>query len=102
MAEIYTAESNNGDPSVGGFVIKFPSGLIKSVAWKSQAPIPDTLEAAKEYTAKLLDSLLVSAHNDDAERTNWVSVVACVQQVINDWNERTRQRLYAPHAQTLQ
>lgn len=95
MAEIYPAESATNDPLVGGFVARFPSGATKSVAWQSQAPISDTLEAAKQYTTHLLDAMLKDRLIDDCERTNWASFAAAVQKVIMDWNEKRRAALYA-------
>lgn len=81
--------------NVGGFAITFPSGACKSVSWKSEAPIQDTLAAAKEYAAAVLQTCLDERRIDDAERTNWSSVTAAVQRVIQDWNQVQRARLFA-------
>ncbi len=99
MAKLYPAESANDQPDVGGFVIEFPSGTRKSVAWRSQAPIPDTLAAAKQYVIQLTQSMLDERRIDDLERTNMPSLVAAVQKIIQDWNETTRARLYATPVQ---
>lgn len=77
----------------------FPSGATKSVAWRSQAPIQDTLAAAKQYTASLIDAMSKAALFDDMERTNWASCVAAVQKIVQDWNEKRRKVLYAERGQ---
>lgn len=93
MAQVFTAESD--DPEVGGVVVTFPSGATKSIAWKSQAPIIEHLDAAKEYVTKLVQNMLDSGLVDDLERTNIPSLVAAVQKNIIDWNNKQRARLYA-------
>ena len=95
MAKLYPAESANGQTDVGGFVVEFPSGTRKSVAWRSGAPIPDTLAAAKQYVIQLTQTMLDERRIDDLERTNMPSLVAAVQRIIQDWNDKTRTRLYA-------
>lgn len=92
--KLWPAESP--DPETAGFVVEFPSGTRKSIAWKSQAPITPTLDAAKEYAAKLLAARSSEPGGmDDVNRTNWASVTAAVQRIISDWNDKTRARLYA-------
>ena len=81
--------------TIGGFAISFPSGACKSVTWKSEAPIQDTLAAAKQYAASVLQVCLDERRIDDAERTNWASVTAAIQRVVQDWNEVQRGRLFA-------
>lgn len=83
------------DPKVGGFRITFPSGLVKEVIWKSTVPAPDSLKAAKEFTAGLLQQLIEEGKNDDADRTNWPSLVAAIQRMVMDFNERRRAALRA-------
>ena len=90
------------DPKIAGFLITFPSGLSKEVLWKSAVPAPDPVRAAKEFAAGLLDQLLQEGRIDDADRTNWPSVVAAVAKIVRDFNE---QRLAAlrtldPYPQT--
>jgi hypothetical protein len=75
------------DPWVGGIAITYPSGACKSLFWRSMAPVKDTLAAAKEYAATLLQNCMDEGRIDDAERTNWASVTAAVQRVLMDWNE---------------
>lgn len=82
------------DATVGGFRITFPSQHALNVSWRNEAPIYPTLDAAKEYTSKVLQSLLDTGRNDDAERTNWPSVTAAVQRIISDWNELTSARIH--------
>ena len=81
---------NPGLPSVGGFAIRFPSGVSKSVSWHSQTPITETLAASKKYAAAVLQSCLDEKRIDDAERTNWASVTADIQAIIKQWNEGRR------------
>lgn len=88
--------ADSPDPETAGFIVEFPSGVRKQIAWKSKAPIMPTLEAAKEYAARLIEARSSEPGGlDDVERTNWTSVVAAVQRIIADWNDRTRGRLYA-------
>lgn len=95
MAKLFPAESASNEPEVGGFVIEFPSGARKSVAWRSGAPIQDTKEAAKQYVVQLTQTMLDEQRIDDIERTNMPSLVAAVQRIIQDWNDKLRARLYA-------
>lgn len=81
--------------AIGGFAISFPSGACKSVTWKSEAPIQDTLAAAKQYAASVLQACMDERRIDDAERTNWASVTAAIQRIVQDWNEGARARLRA-------
>jgi hypothetical protein len=91
--KLWPAESP--DPDAAGFVVEFPSGTRKSVAWRSKAPITPTLEAAKSYAGELIAARGSEPGGmDDIERTNWPSVVAAVQRIITDWNDKTRARLY--------
>ena len=92
--KLWPAESN--DPDVSGFVVEFPSGVRKSIAWRSKAPITPALDAAKEYAARLLAARSSEPGGmDDVNRTNWASVTAAVQRIVTDWNDKTRARLYA-------
>ncbi len=88
--ELHPAESTNGDPFVGGFIARFPSGVAKQVAWRFDRPIYPTIDAAKQHAANLVSALQSSGHVDDIERTNWASAVAAIQKIIGDWNEKVR------------
>ena len=79
-----------GLPAAGGFAIRFPSGVTKSVSWRSEAPITETLAAAKQYAAAVLQTCMDERRIDDAERTNWASVTAAIQAIIKSWNEGRR------------
>ena len=85
-----------------GFVCQLPAGRMLQVAWQAQAPIEPTLDAAKQYAATLLDKLMKGGHQDDADRTNWPSVVAAVQRIVSDFNDHVRQELYATCLDKLQ
>ena len=74
-------ESPSGDPEVGGFYVFFPSGATKTIGWRQPQPISPTLDAAKEFTAKIIESLQrdgSEAAISDFDTTNWTSVVAAV------------------------
>ena len=72
----------------GGFFIFFPSGLTKTVGWRSPGPIRPTFDAAKKYTTQVLEELLKAGHEADAAATNWVSVAAAIQKILNDFNDK--------------
>lgn len=91
---LYAAESVNNDTTIGGFVVEFDSGIRKVIAWRQDAPILPPLDAAKEFVAKLVDTLLRERRLDEVETTNWASAVAAVQKIIVDWNERQKQRRF--------
>lgn len=85
-------ESMDNQPEVGGFLIFLPSGSTKTVHWRSAKQITPTLEAAQDYAAKVVDSVL-REHNGnrshpDVANVNWTSVAAAVQRVIIDWNDK--------------
>ena len=82
-------------PEIGGFMIFLPSGATKTVHWRQAKPITPTLDAAKDYTAKVVESLLkVDQHHPDIAATNWTSVCAAVQRVILDWNDKVKDSRY--------
>jgi hypothetical protein len=99
MAKLYPAESTTHDLTVGGFVVEFPSGATKSVAWRSEAPIQDTTEAAKEYAKALVKHMLDKCLFDDLDRTNIPSLVAAIARITSDWNTKRRESLYAAPVQ---
>ncbi len=92
--KLWPAESPN-DATVGGFIVEFDSGIRKSVAWRSKAPIEPTIDASKQYVAELINALLAGRHLHEVEGTNWASAVAAVQKILADWNATTRKTLYA-------
>ncbi len=88
---------------VGGLFIFFPSGRTKALHWRSLKPITPTLEAAKDYTAKIIDGLLKGDEIGlkDMEQTNWVSVAAAIQRIILDFNGRVTLAVNNKMAQQL-
>lgn len=84
MAQIYRLESD--DSHIGGFRVRFPSGVTKDVTWRSEGVITPTLDAAKQYATSLVQSMLDDRRIDDLERTNVPSLVAAIQKIISDWN----------------
>lgn len=90
-----TLQRLEGDrATIGGFLIRFPSGTAKTVSWESGAPVTDTKEAAQKYAVAVVDALLKEGRQDDIDRTNWVSVVAAAQRCISDWNDKLRAATY--------
>lgn len=88
---------------VGGFLLFFPSGKTKQVAWRSPKPITPTLDAAKKYASEVVDSLLKEGgiEHPDIQRTNWVSVTAAVQRIILDFNDRVTKAINDKMARDL-
>jgi hypothetical protein len=97
MAQIWPLVSDSS--LVGGVLAHFPSGKTLTASWVRRAPVIDTLTAAKDTTAKLLQQLIDEGAVDDADRTNWASFTAAVQRVISDWNDKRRNALYAEGAE---
>ena len=81
-------EAVDGNPFVGGFVISFDSGKAKSVVWQSEKIISPALDAAKQYTANVLEELAKENREADVRNTNWVSVTAAVHKLVRDFNGR--------------
>lgn len=101
---LIAAEAVDGSPEVGGFVIFFPSGATKVVGWRQASPITPTLDAAKEFTAKVLQQLLDADDEQaraDFNATNWTSVAAAVQRIILDWNDGIQRRINTKMAAEL-
>ena len=96
MATIHRLESNN--PRYGGVVIGFPSGYAIEMSWRSRYGIQPTIDAAKDYAAKALQTLIEQGKQDDADRTNWVSVTAAIERHIKDFNDALRASLPAVQA----
>lgn len=94
MAKLFPAEDATNDPRVFGFVVQFPSGTFKQCAFRQEGPVQDTLETAKECAAMVIQSMLPE-HIDDIDRTNVPSLVAAIQKMILDWNEKRRTALHA-------
>lgn len=93
--QLIPTESATNDPKVGGFIAKFESGVMKSITWRTGAPIEPTVDAAKKYAVTLVDDLLKHGHHAEVRDTNWTSAVAGIQKIIGDWNAALRQSLYA-------
>jgi hypothetical protein len=103
-ASLIELESSEGEPEAGGFMIFLPSGATKVVGWRQAQPIQPTLEAAKEFTAKVVDSLIKANTPEslnDVNSTNWTSVCAAVQRVILDWNGKIQARIGLRMAEAL-
>lgn len=86
------------NPHAGGVLCTWPSGRMKALQWESRTPIRDSLAMAKELAAKALDSCMREGRTDDAERTNWASAAAAMQQMVRVWNGRLERMDLAGHA----
>lgn len=86
LTSLIAAKSTDGDAGVGGFFVFLPSGRTKVITWRQMQPITPTLDAAKQYAAKVIESLQRDGLHDDIDRTNWVSVTAAIERIILDWN----------------
>lgn len=95
MTDLTRLESANNDPSVGGVLFAFPSGLQKTASWRSSMPILDQREFAQKLVAELLDALMKAGKESDIRETNWVSCVAGVQKHVADWNQAHARRVSA-------
>jgi len=79
------------DATIGGFLITYPSGQSKAVTWRTKSHINPVLEAAKEYAATALNERMNAgtlAAMQDADNTNWPSVVAAISRLIVEFNDR--------------
>ncbi len=88
----------------GGFLIFLPSGRTKAVAWNTPKPITPTIDACKDYTAKLIQQLIDGDTQEDRfdfDRVNWTSVAAAVQRIIMDFNDKLMAAINAKMAQQL-
>lgn len=90
---LIAAESD--DAEVGGLFIFFPSGVTKTVSWRQVSAITPTMDAAKQFTIKIVEQLQMDGNEDDVNVTNWASVVAAVQRIILDWNDKLAERVGA-------
>lgn len=87
--------ADSSDTETGGIRVVFPSGAREDLLWKRAAPIPETRDAAKALVVRLVDKMLKQGLTDDVSRTNIVSLVAGVEKMLIDWNEKRRATLYA-------
>lgn len=94
MAQIYPLEAPESTRH-GGFLVIFPSGLRKTVQWRREGPVIDSLGVAKHLAAKLLGDLMNESRSDEANFTNWTSMTAAIQKIVKDWSEKRKADLYA-------
>lgn len=75
----------------GGFMIFLPSGRTKVIAWTVAKPITPTIDACKDFTAAVIQSLIdgnTAEDSYDFDHVNWTSVAAAVQRIIMDFNDK--------------
>ena len=82
-------------PYAGGALIVWPSKYAKEIAWHSATGIRDAQAFAKAQAASLLDELMREGKGDEANGTNWPSLVAALQRIVVEFNERLRAHLRA-------
>jgi hypothetical protein len=82
------------DGRQGGVLLTTPSGLQLAAYWSESAPIVDTLATAKQCATDLVQHLIAKHGGADVDRINWVSVVAAVQRIVQEWNAARRDALY--------
>lgn len=91
------------DPHIAGVLVTFDSGVKKTVVWQAAQVISPALDAAKQYTAELLDQLMKENREAEIRNTNWVSVTAAMHKCIRDFsgklNELRRDENHAPTVQ---
>ena len=80
------APLESDDPTVAGFVVSFDTGVAKAVVWRSDKVISPALDAAKQYTANVLEQLMSEGREAEIRDTNWVSVTAAARKLIRDFN----------------
>jgi hypothetical protein len=90
------------DPHTAGVLIRFDSGAAKTVSWRADQVISPALDAAKEYTAAVIDALVKENREADVRNTNWVSVTAAMHKCIRDFNGKLHALENERHAATLQ
>lgn len=93
--QIYRLEGKNSH-SAGGILFVTPTGKKLSVEWQSTSQIHDTLTMAKECATQLLDKMLSAGYVDDADRTNWPSVVAACQHHVRGFNAQLQKAQHEP------
>lgn len=86
MANLWRLE-DPAHPDVGGVLAEFPSGRRLQASWRHAERV-DALATAKRVAAHLLDTLMRDGLADDADRTNWPSVVAAVQAIVMQWDAK--------------
>jgi hypothetical protein len=97
MTELRRLEASPpANPLDGGALITYPSGHTQQLHWHSDGRlILPTRDAAKQYAISALQKLLDERRTDDAERTNWPSLIAALERILIDFNEILRAHLVA-------
>ncbi len=91
------------DPQLAGVLVRFDSQLPdKVVQWHAAEVISPALDAAKQYTAALIESLVKDGREADVRHTNWVSVAAAMHRIIREFNGRLHELQKERNAATLQ
>jgi len=93
--ELHRLENPGGDTTQGGVLCVFADRSAIELGWKRDAPVTDTLRAAKDLAARLIERLLAENRGALVDSLNVPSVVAALQRHVMDWNEARRAALYA-------
>lgn len=87
MTQLHRLEATNGNPYAGGVLIRYSSGHAQEIAWQSDGRlILPTLDAAKAYAAQALAGLQADNRQREIDATNWASMVAALQAILQDFN----------------
>lgn len=91
MPDLHRLESANANPLQGGVLITWPDHRGIEIAWQSDGRlILPTLQAAKRYTAEVIEELRRTDRQDLIDATNWASLVAAMQAHIDAFNTGIR------------
>ena len=88
MAKLWRLDSETA--GIGGALAEFPSGKRLQIQWAG-GPISPVNEAAKSYSASVLQRLLDEGLTDDAERTNWPSFTAALGRILGEFNAQVNE-----------
>lgn len=84
-------------PNAGGVLITYPSGHGTALEWQTDGRlILPTFQAAKRYAAEAIADLQRHGYQADIDATNWTSVTAAIQALIERFNAtvaRTHERI---------
>lgn len=92
--QIVRLDSPVGNALHGGVLCVFEDKRAYRLEWERSAPVIDTLQGAKDLTARLVDQLIREDQRQRLHSLNLPSVVAAMQRCINEWNEARRAALY--------
>lgn len=93
--QITRLDSPLGNTKHGGVLCVFEDKRAYRLEWDRGAPVIDTLQAAKELAAHLVQRLIEEDQRARLSSLNLPSVVAAFQRCIREWSDARRTALYA-------